>query len=115
MQLNLLSRFFAQKRDPAHVEWQVELEDLLVKLRQADRIRRGELRSGFEVLLDVIRLGDDLSRGPTTAVTAMIGRSAARQAHGQLETLLVQDLPWDEETLRELRSGRFLREEPRDA
>jgi hypothetical protein len=71
----------------------------LFPLLARERIRAGDLRGAAEVLLDGIRFGHDLARGPASLLPAMISCAVIAIMVGQLQGLLAQDLGWNDETL----------------
>lgn len=66
------------------------------------RIHDGHLQEGSELLLDVIRLGQDLTRGRVDLATAHEGLEVQSEAAQQLEELLADEVPWTAAMLDEL-------------
>ena len=66
------------------------------------RIHEGRLQEGMELLLDVIRLGQDLSRGAASLATGHRALELQSEATQQLSALLASDLPWTAAILDEL-------------
>ena len=84
------------------------IEDAMLLLARA-RIHEGRLQEGMELLLDMIRLGQDLSRGAASLEAAHAGLEVQSDAADQLEALLASDLPWTSAMLDELaRQARVL-------
>ena len=73
------------------------------------RMHEGRLQEAIEVVLDVMRLGQDLSRGRASLVPVRVGLQLQAEAAQQLEALLASDLPWTPTMLDELaRQARVL-------
>lgn len=70
-----------------------QLEWALFLLARA-RIHEGRLQEGVELLLDVIRLGQDLSRGRASLVPVGTGSELQLSAAWQVEAIVASDLPW---------------------
>lgn len=77
------------------------IEDAMLLLARA-RIHEGRLQEGIELLLDVIRLGQDLSRGAANLEVAHRGLALQLQAAEQLNVLVASELPWTSAMLDEL-------------
>lgn len=66
------------------------------------RIHEGRLQEGIELLLDMIRLGQDATRGHVSLTNANLGLQLQSDAAHQLQALLASDLPWTSAMLGEL-------------
>jgi hypothetical protein len=66
------------------------------------RIHEGRLQEGIELLLDMIRLGQDATRGYVSLTNVDLGLQLQSDAAQQLEALLASDLPWTSAMLDEL-------------
>lgn len=84
------------------------LADVLILLARA-RAHEGQVQEGAELLLDVVRLGQDFTRGPASLVPSDAGLQVQGGALRELEVLLATDLPWTSAMLEELeRQARVL-------
>jgi hypothetical protein len=77
------------------------IEEAMFLLARA-RIHAGRLQEGVELVLDVIRLAQDLTRGAPSLLTAHEGLLLQSEAVEQLNALLASDLPWTGAMLDEL-------------
>lgn len=77
------------------------LADALITLARGP-VREGRIQEGAELLLDVIRLGQDFTRGPASFVPVGVGQQVQTSAVLELEALLASDLPWTGAMLDEL-------------
>jgi hypothetical protein len=85
-----------------------QLELMMFILARA-HIHEGRLQEGMELLLDVIRLGQDSTRGDASLLSVRVGQQMQYGAAAQLEALLARDLPWTPTMLDELaRQARVL-------
>lgn len=84
------------------------LADVLILIARA-RAHEGQVQEGAELLLDVVRLGQDFTRGPASLVPSDAGLQVQGGALRQLEVLLTTDLPWTRAMLEALeRQARVL-------
>jgi hypothetical protein len=87
--------------EPAEVVSYVRAEKALAVIAR-ERMRRGDTRRGMELLLDGVRLGDDVARGRPAILGAMIGVAMRGIAMSQIQGLVATDLPWQTGDLEEL-------------